>query len=119
MIDIHLYGKLRHFADDSATTAQSIALVSWQPGDTVGEIVTRLGIDQTDLGSNVFLNGRYANLQTPVQDGDRLGLFPDDMQLLYKWYFAPQDSAGAPSNNGSGAPEQDSGDPNSAKDGEK
>jgi molybdopterin converting factor small subunit len=104
MIEVHLYGKLRQFADDQATTAQSIALVSWQPGDTVGEIVERLGIDRTDLGSNIFLNGRYANLERPVQDGARLGLFPDDMQLLYKWYFAPQDSAG---------------DPNGAKDSEK
>ena len=89
MIDIHLYGKLRQFADDQGTRSQSIALASWQPGDTIGEIVARLGISRTDLGSNVFLNGRYANLESPVQDGDRLGLFPDDMQLLYKWYFAP------------------------------
>jgi len=118
MIDIHLYGKLRQFADDQATTAQSIALVSWQPGDTVGEIVARLGIPQTDLGSNVFLNGRYANLESPVQDGDRLGLFPDDMQLLYKWYFAPQDSSGDPSQ-ASGSPQDSAGDPNSTKDGEK
>jgi molybdopterin converting factor small subunit len=95
MIEVHLYGKLRQFADDQATTAQSIALVSWQPGDTVGEIIARLGIPQTDLGSNVFLNGRYANLESPVQDGDRLGLFPDDMQLLYKWYFAPSSSSAA------------------------
>lgn len=92
MIDIHLYGKLRQFADDPTATAQSITLVSWQPGDTVREIVTRVGIAEEDLGSNVFLNGRYANLASPVQDGDRLGLFPDDMQLLYKWYFDPSRS---------------------------
>ena len=96
MIEIHLYGKLRKFADDSATTSQSIALVSWQPGDTVGDIVDRLGIQRIDLGSNVFLNGRYANPESSVQDSDRLGLFPDDMQLLYKWYFAPRNSAGIP-----------------------
>jgi len=112
MIEIHLYGKLRKFADDPATTAQSIALVSWQPGDTVGEIVTRVRIAKTDLGSNVFLNGRYANLESPVQDGDRLGLFPDDMQLLYKWYFAP-------SNDGSRAPNQDSAAPMSSNEDEK
>jgi hypothetical protein len=22
-----------------------------------------------------------------VKKGDRLGIFPDDMQLLYKWHF--------------------------------
>ena len=125
MIDIHLYGKLRKFADDAATTSQSIASVSWHPGDTVGEIVARVGITRTDLGSNVFLNGRYANLESPVQDGDRLGLFPDDMQLLYKWYFAPQDTAGAPGQNsaapgqGSRAPNQDSAAPMSSNEDEK
>ncbi len=102
MIDVHLYGKLRQFADDPATTAQSIASVSWQPGDTVGEVVARLGIAETDLGSNVFLNGRYANLGSPVQDGDRLGLFPDDMQLLYKWYFAPGQNSAAPMSSNEG-----------------
>ena len=118
MIDIHLYGKLRRFGDDPTTTSQSIALVSWQPGDTVGEIVARVGIAEEDLGSNVFLNGRYANLESPVQDGDRLGLFPDDMQLLYKWYFAPQDAAGA-SNQGSRTPNQDSASAESTNEAEK
>lgn len=108
MIEIHLYGKLRQFADDSATTSQSIAWVSWQPGDTVGDVVDRLGIQRTELGSNLFLNGRYANPESSVQSGDRLGLFPDDMQLLYKWYFAPRHPAGAPSNDGSRSPNQDS-----------
>ena len=111
MIEIHLYGKLRKLADDPTTTAQSIALASWQPGDTVGKIVARVGIAETDLGSNVFLNGRYANLESPVQDGDRLGLFPDDMQLLYKWYFA--------SSQGSRAPNQDSAAPMSSNEDEK
>jgi molybdopterin converting factor small subunit len=104
MIEIHLYGKLRELADDPTTTAQSIVLVSWQPGDTVGKIVARVGIAKTDLGSNVFLNGRYANLESPVQDGDRLGLFPDDMQLLYKWYFAPSNSVSGATNQDSAAP---------------
>jgi len=100
MIDIHLYGKLRHFAEDTAPTAQSVARVSWQRGDTIHEVIDRLGIEHDDLGSNVFLNGRYADLESPVQDGDRIGLFPNDMQLLYKWYFA--------SSQGSRAPNQDS-----------
>ncbi len=89
MIEVRLYGKLHRFADGQETTSQSIALASWQPGDTVEQIVERLCIPKADLGSNVFLNGRYADLESPVQDGDRLGLFPDDMQLLYKWCFDP------------------------------
>lgn len=96
MIDVHLYGKLRRFSDSADPKSQSMAPVQWQPEDTVGRIIERLGIPIDELGSNIFLNGRYANLESPVQDGDRLGLFPDDMQLLYKWYFAPSQASGAP-----------------------
>ena len=96
MIEVHLYGKLRRFSDSVDSKSQSLALVKWQPGDTVGRIIERLGIPIDELGSNIFLNGRYANLKSPVQDSDRLGLFPDDMQLLYKWYFAPTQGSGDP-----------------------
>jgi len=88
MIEIHLYGRLRRFAADSSPTAASTAEIPWEPGDTVQTITDRLAIPHGELGSNIFLNGRMAILETPIQDDDRLGLFPVDMQLLYKWYFA-------------------------------
>ena len=119
MIEVHLYGKLRRFSDDADPKSQSVALVQYQPEDTVGRIVDRLGISVSELGSNIFLNGKYANLESSVQDGDRLGLFPDDMQLLYKWYFAPQGTAAAPCNDGSRAPNQDSAAPMSSNEDEK
>lgn len=119
MISVHLYGKLRRFSDNTDPTLPSIAAVPWQSGDTVGQIIAKLGIPVSEVGSNVFLNGRYANGETSIQDGDRLGLFPDDMQLLYKWYFAPQGTAAAPSNNASEAPNQDSSSPVSSNEDEK
>ena len=96
MIDVHLYGKLRRFSDSADPKSQSVAPVQWQLGDTVSQIIDRLRIPIDEVGSNIFLNGRYANLESPVEDSDRLGLFPDDMQLLYKWYFAPRPSSGGP-----------------------
>ncbi len=123
MISVHLYGKLRRFARDATPTSASIAEVSHQDRDTVRSVVERLGIPRDDLGANVFLNGLYADLSTPVSDGDRLGLFPDDMQLLYKWYFSPNTSSdvGGPSRPGdsgaaragSEAPNLDTEDPTS------
>ena len=89
MIHLHLYGKLRRFADERDACSDSIVSVPCRAGDTVEAIVERIGIPREELGSNIFLNGRYATLASPVADGDRLGLFPDDMQLLYKWYFDP------------------------------
>jgi len=96
MTHVHLYGKLRRFAEDQDARSDSIVSVPWRAGDTAEAIVERLGIPIEELGSNLFLNGRYAVLESPVADGDRLGLFPDDMQLLYKWYFAPSSGSAAP-----------------------
>lgn len=90
MVRVHLYGKLRRFAAETDPRAESVAEVAHRPGDTVGAVVARLGVPLAELGANVFVDGKYANLASPVEDGARLGLFPDDMQLLYKWYFRPK-----------------------------
>ena len=89
MIDVHLYGKLRRFAENRDVRSASIVPIEWEPGDTVSSVAARIGIPADELGSNLFVDGHYADLGSPVADGARLGLFPDDMQLLYKWYYRP------------------------------
>jgi molybdopterin converting factor small subunit len=54
---------------------------------TISDIIRRIGIPPEELGRNIFLNGEVSTLDRKVRDGDRLGLFPDDMQLLYRQYF--------------------------------
>ena len=44
-------------------------------GETVSSVVARLGIPPDDL-KLVFVNGTHAALETPLAQGDRLGLFP-------------------------------------------
>ncbi len=56
-------------------------------GDTIRRIVEQIGIPMEELGRNIFLNGEYSGLDRSVKDGDRLGIFPDNMQLLYRQYF--------------------------------
>ena len=87
MIEVHLYGKLRRFTENRDVTKDSVTYLSVAEGDTIGDIVARIGIPPEELGSNVFLNWEYSGLSRQVRDGDRLAVFPDDMQLLYKWYF--------------------------------
>lgn len=87
MIEAHLYGKLRRFTNNQDPTCDSIAYITFAKRDTVKDIVERIGIPHNELGSNIFVNGEYSTLERRVNDGDRLGVFPDDMQLLYKWYF--------------------------------
>lgn len=87
MIEVHLYGKLRRFTDNQDSSRDSIINVQVQGGDSIERIVRRIGIPLEELGNNIFLNGEYSALGRKVSDGDRLGIFPNDMQLLYKWYF--------------------------------
>ncbi len=88
MIEVHLYGKLRRFTDNQDPAQDSIARVPVEKGDTIEDIIGRIGIPLEEVGSNIFLNGEYSALEREVKDGDRLGIFPDNMQLLYKWYFS-------------------------------
>lgn len=87
MIEIHLYGKLRRFSDNLDPRKESIVHVSVEEGNTIKEVIERMGIPTGEVGSNIFLNGEYSKLTRAVSDGDRLGIFPDDMQLLYRWHF--------------------------------
>jgi hypothetical protein len=87
LIETHLYGKLRRFSDSLDPRRESVMHVQVEEGDTIRDVIERIGIPLDELGLNIFLNGEYSNLTRPVRDGDRLGIFPDDMQLLYKWHF--------------------------------
>ncbi|RLI09086.1 hypothetical protein DRO42_05215 [Candidatus Bathyarchaeota archaeon] len=87
MIEVHLYGKLRRFSENQDPRRKSVIQVPAEDGDTIESVIRRIGIPMSEVGSNIFLNGEYSKLTRRVEDGDRLGLFPDDMQLLYRWYF--------------------------------
>jgi len=88
MVEIHLYGKLRRFTDNQDPTRDSIVYMPVEEVDTIEDIIRRIGIPFGEIGSNIFLNGEYSAMERRVKAGDRLGVFPDDMQLLYKWYFS-------------------------------
>ena len=85
-MEIHLYGKLRRFAQNRVVSQDSIVKLPVEDGDTIGSVLNRIGIDPKET-SNLFLNGEASLLSRQVSDGDRLGVFPDDMALLYKQYF--------------------------------
>ncbi len=87
MIEIHLYGKLRRFAADQSPDGISKVHAEVHAGDTIQSVLERLGVPIAEVGRNVFLNWQYSALSRRVKPGDRLAVFPDDMQLLYRWYF--------------------------------
>ena len=100
MVEIHLYGSLRRYAPDPRPDRESVARLDPQSEETVGTALERLGISPDGI-YHVFLNGALLStrnsmapwlkyqkscvnegLDTPVQEGDRLGLFAQDMGLL-------------------------------------
>jgi hypothetical protein len=83
---VWLYGKLRRFASRSGPADESVVQVPVNDGDTLVSMMERMGIARGET-SNIFVNGELSALTRKVCAGDRVGIFPDDMALLYKWYF--------------------------------
>lgn len=105
MVEVHLYGNLRHRIPQCGPTGACAVRVEPQPGETVGKLLARLGIPADEV-YHAFLNGKLLwtrNSMAPyleypqvragrvsqgpeaevlVRDGDRLGLFGRDMALL-------------------------------------
>jgi molybdopterin converting factor small subunit len=54
--------------------------------NTIADILDIYSIEKEETG-HLFVNGIYSGFSKKVKDGDRVGLFPSNMKLLYKWYF--------------------------------
>jgi hypothetical protein len=103
MVAIHLYGKLRRFVKESGTGHGNVLKVAPQPGETVEQLLARVGIPLDEI-YNIFFNAkllatrsamahwmRYQQvhenplewkLDIAVKAGDRIGLFGRDMAAL-------------------------------------
>lgn len=81
-VEVWLYGKLRRFAPHKEAGSNSVLPVQVKAGESIERVLARLGVPWEEVG-NVFLNGRLALVEQAVVDGDRLGVFPQDMGLLY------------------------------------
>ena len=87
MIEIQLYGKLRKYSNQPSPLRESVVKLNLIGEESIGDIVKRLGIPSSEMSECIFLNGEYSGLSRKVKDGDRLGLFPYNMLLLYRQHF--------------------------------
>lgn len=85
-LEVRLYGKLRRLAACRQVDAESVVYLEYRPGETIGQVLSRLGITLEEV-SHIFLNGELSAPTRRVANGNRLGIFPADMALLYSWYF--------------------------------
>lgn len=56
----------------------------------VSDILSEFSIEEDEV-SHIFVNHVYSSTKKKVEDGDRVGIFPKNMGLLYKWYFNKED----------------------------
>ncbi|WP_027370473.1 MoaD/ThiS family protein [Desulfovermiculus halophilus] len=68
-IQIRCYATLARYQPSSGEELQV------QPGVTGTDVAARLGIGLEEI-KVAFVNGRHAPLETELQDGDRVALFP-------------------------------------------
>lgn len=104
MIEVHLFGDLRHYAGDRRSASAAVLFLAVGGGETVGGVLAQIGIDPQEV-SHVFLNGKLLPrsvypislgypvtskaplvpeswLSTQVGPDDRLGIFPLKMGLV-------------------------------------
>jgi molybdopterin converting factor small subunit len=88
MITILFFGDLGKKIQSASTEGSSPVILHVEPGafNRVSDILDTYKIDRGET-SHIFVNGVYAGFSKLVKDGDRVGIFPRKMCLLYKWYF--------------------------------
>ena len=81
-VEIHLYGKLRKLIPDSSLSEQTIIWLELSNEETyLTKIISEIGLHQSDV-QNCFVNGHLVNRNIMVKSGDRVGLFPPEMDLI-------------------------------------
>ncbi|KKN39075.1 hypothetical protein LCGC14_0747070 [marine sediment metagenome] len=83
-IIIKLYGDLREkFSSLINSSGVPITLnIELNNVKTVFDILRKLNFDQKEI-STIFVNGKYCGPGKGVRDGDRIGLFPKRMGLMF------------------------------------
>ena len=103
MVEIHLYGQLRRYAGDPQNGRGAVAVLVRRGDETIASLLENAGIPADEV-NHIFLNAKLLatrtsaarfmgyqqvrsdpldwDLDVPVGDGDRVGLFGSDMAML-------------------------------------
>lgn len=82
---MRLYGRFASALHAPAGDA-AVRLVSAARDDKIADVLRLVNIDPAEV-SHLFLNAEYSDASRRVHDGDRLGVFPREMGVLYRQYF--------------------------------
>jgi molybdopterin converting factor small subunit len=69
-VKVNLYAALRGYVGGAPSVEVDV-----EPGEAVADVLARLGVppEKTRI---LFVNNRAATLSQPLEDGDRVGVFP-------------------------------------------
>jgi hypothetical protein len=82
MLDIHLFGKFRKISEKSRPTDNSTLQLQYNEGETVEELLLKIGIDPNNVGE-LMVNFTVAELDTVIpREDSRISIFPTGMVLL-------------------------------------
>jgi molybdopterin converting factor small subunit len=81
---VKLYGKLRENVKEFDLEEGLPVSFNIDPSkvQVVYDILEKLVINENEL-SHIFVNGNYCGVSKEVRDGDRVGLFPKNMALIF------------------------------------
>jgi molybdopterin converting factor small subunit len=85
---VKIFGELREKVKNRAIQDNSPLNIQLEAEKvkSISEILNFFSIEKEET-SHIFVNGVYSGFDKSVKDGDRVGIFPRRMCLLYKWYF--------------------------------
>lgn len=90
-LEIRLYGKFKKLAKKTDESSDKIGIITVENDKfkKIIDVLKYLEIDEEEV-SHIFLDGEYSHQNRKIRKGERLAIFPEDMALLYKWYFSPK-----------------------------
>jgi hypothetical protein len=103
MIEMHLYGNLRRYAENYRPMEDTVLRREVREGETLASVLDEIGISNSEIG-HIFVNAKLLvtrtssaplygyqqqrdtlfdwDLSLPLADGDRVGLFGTDLPAL-------------------------------------
>ncbi|MFW9950397.1 MAG: MoaD/ThiS family protein [Candidatus Thorarchaeota archaeon] len=83
-IMVKLYGNLKEKIREENLGLASPLTIHINEGmyETVSEILQKFNIEEEEI-SHIFVNGAYCGPGKEVKDGDRIGIFPKKMALMF------------------------------------
>ena len=81
---VKLYGNLRENVKDLDLERGLPITFNIEDGSVhfVYDVVEKFAISEDEL-SHIFVNGKYCGIGKEIRDGDRVGLFPKNMALMF------------------------------------